>query len=72
MTNNSQTCTYRLTSCDHRDRDINTAQLSFPKNGLTDLLNSVTKIFVIAVKCFKPMTSSVRDQDATKVPATNV
>ena len=32
-------------------------------------LNSMTKIFVITVKGFKPATSCVRDQDATTAPA---
>ena len=32
-------------------------------------LNSVTKIFVIMVKGFKPATSCARDQDATTAPA---
>ena len=32
-------------------------------------LNSVTKIFVIAVKGLKLATSCVRDQDATTAPA---
>ena len=31
--------------------------------------NSVTKIFVITVKGLKPVTSCVKDQDATTVPA---
>ena len=31
-------------------------------------MNSVTKIFVITVKGFEPVTSCVRDQDATTVP----
>ena len=31
--------------------------------------NSMTKLFVIRVKGFKPATSCVRDQDATTVPA---
>ena len=34
-----------------------------------NLLDSVTKIFVITVKGLKPATSCVRDQDATIVPA---
>ena len=33
------------------------------------VLNSVTKIFVIAVKGFEPANSCVRDQDATTMPA---
>ena len=32
-------------------------------------LNSVTKIFVIAVKGLEPATSCVRDQDATRAAA---
>ena len=32
-------------------------------------LNSVTKIFVVAVKGSEPATSCVRDQDATTVSA---
>ena len=34
-----------------------------------DLLNSVTKIFLITVKGFKPAISCVGDQDATTAPA---
>ena len=34
-----------------------------------NLLNSVNKISVIAVKEFEPVTSYVRDQDATTSPA---
>ena len=34
-----------------------------------NLLKSVTKIFVIAVTGFKPVTACVRDQDATTAPA---
>ena len=32
-------------------------------------LNSVTNIFDIAAKGFKPATSSVRDQNASTIPA---
>ena len=35
-------------------------------------LNSVTKIFVIAVKGLEPATSCARDQDATTVPVRHI
>ena len=49
--------------------------LSFPLMFSLNLLNSVTKIFVITVKRLEtchPATSCVRDQDAITAPATYV
>ena len=41
-------------------------QLRFPQMFSLNSANSVSKIFVITVKGFKPATSCVRDQDATQ------
>ena len=43
--------------------------LEFFLNVSLNSANSVTKIFVIAVKGLEPATYYVRDQDATTVPA---
>ena len=43
-------------------------QLSFSYMFSLNSANSMTKIFVITVKEFKPVTSCVRDQDATTAP----
>ena len=39
--------------------------IEFFLNVLPNLLNSVTKIFVITIKGFEPATSCVKDQDVT-------
>ena len=42
---------------------------TFSLNASQNSVNSITKIFVITVKGLKPVTSCVRDQDATTAQA---